>query len=105
MEINTDVRKEAMRKDAIAFTKNRLGEVKELLKENKEVQEEIQEIRYYLSGQMSILMLLGTTYGQLRNELYQLRNEVNGLARDIAIKEDSEELIKVLEKYKKELGE
>lgn len=104
-EISIDTRKKAMRKDAIAFTKNRLEEVKELLKEGGETRTKIQEVRYYLAGQMSILTLLGTTYGQTRNELYQLRNEVNGLARDIAIKEDSEELIKVINKYKKELGE
>lgn len=106
MEISTDIRKEAMRKDAIAFTKNRLEEAKELLKENREAKEKIQEIRYYLAGQMSVLVLLGTTYGQTRNELYQLRSEVNELARNIAIKEDPEEKIKVLiEKYKKALGD
>lgn len=102
-EISIDTRKKAMRKDAIAFIKNRLEEVKEGRGNRKT---KIQEIRYYIAGQMSVLMLLGTTYGQLRNGLYQLRNEVNGLARDIAIKEDPEENIKALiEKYKKELGE
>ena len=106
MEINTDIRKEAMRKDAIAFTKNRLEEAKELLKENREVQEKIQEIRYYLAGQMSVLMLIGTTYGQTRNELHQLRNEVNELARNIAIKEEPEKKIEEsINQYEKELGE
>lgn len=106
MEINTDTRKEAMRKDAIAFTKNRLGEAKELLKENREVQEKIEEIRYYLAGQMSVLMLLGTTYGQLRNELYQLRNEVNELARIITSEEAPEKKIQeAVNKYEKMLGD
>lgn len=102
MEINIDVRKEAMRKDAIAFTKNRLEEIKGG-GENR--RDKIQEIRYYLSGQISVLMLLGTTYGQTRNELHQIRNEVNALARAITSEEAPEELKKVIEKYKKELGE
>lgn len=107
MEINIDVRKEAMRKDAIAFTKNRLEEVKELLKEGGENRrDKIQEIRYYLAGQMSMLMLLGTTYGQTRNELHQLRNEVNELARSLAVDEEPEKKIQeAVNKYEKILGE
>lgn len=105
-EINTDIRKEAMRKDAIAFTKNRLEEIREILKEGGETRTKIQEIRYYIAGQMSVLMLLGTTYGQTRNELYQLRNEVNELARIITSEEAPEKKIEeAINKYKKELGE
>ena len=106
MEINTDTRKEAMRKDAIAFTKNRLEEVKEILKEGGETRTKIQEIRYYIVGQMSILLLLGTTYGQLRNELYQLKSEVNELARSLAVEEAPEKKIEeAINKYEKALGE
>lgn len=105
-KINIDVRKEAVRKDAVAFTKNRLEEVKELLKEGRETRTKIQEVRYYLAGQMSVLMLLGTTYGQTRNELYQLRNEVNALARAITSGEKPEKKIEeAVNKYKKDLGE
>lgn len=106
MEMNKDIRKEAMRKDAIAFTKNRLEEIKEGGETRTKTITKIEEIRYYISGQMSVLMLLGTTYGQTRNELYQLRNEVNEIARAITSGEKSEKKIEeAVKKYKKMLGE